>query len=61
VLIPARRQMTPVGSSMLYSFLLFIITLSLQQVYKEKLASSEAFTILGGFISSLLFLLALTV
>ncbi|MCO5595823.1 hypothetical protein L7F22_049874 [Adiantum nelumboides] len=29
-------------------------------MYKEKLASSEVFTILGGFISSLLFLLALT-
>ncbi|KAH7315679.1 hypothetical protein KP509_21G061000 [Ceratopteris richardii] len=52
--------MTGAGYSMLYSFLLFMITLSLQQMYKEKLASSEVFTILGGFISSLLFLLALT-
>ncbi|MCO5593820.1 hypothetical protein L7F22_047838 [Adiantum nelumboides] len=57
---PRRSQMTSAGNSMLYSFLLFIITLSLQQMYKEKLASSEVFTILGGFISSLLFLLALT-
>lgn len=29
-------------------------------MYKQKLASSELYTILGGFISSLLFLLALT-
>ncbi|KAI5072295.1 hypothetical protein GOP47_0012401 [Adiantum capillus-veneris] len=55
-----RSQKTSAGNSMLYSFLLFIITLSLQQMYKEKLASSEVYTILGGFISSLLFLLALT-
>ncbi|KAI4346750.1 hypothetical protein L6164_007620 [Bauhinia variegata] len=48
------------GSSMLYSFLLFIVILSLQEVYRGKLASSELFTILGGFISSLLFLVLLT-
>ncbi|XP_077236957.1 keratinocyte-associated-like protein [Tasmannia lanceolata] len=48
------------GSSMLYSFLLFIIILSLQEMYRGKLASSELFTILGGFISSLLFLVLLT-
>lgn len=46
---------------MLYSFLLFIITLSLQQVYREKLASTELYTILGGLISSILFLLVVTV
>jgi hypothetical protein len=45
---------------MLYSFLLFIITLSLQQVYREKLASTELYTILGGLISSILFLLVVT-
>jgi MFS superfamily sulfate permease-like transporter len=45
---------------MLYSFLLFIITLSLQQVYREKLASTEIYTILGGLISSILFLLVVT-
>ena len=49
------------GSSMLYSFLLFIVILSLQEVYRGKLASSELFTILGGFTSSLIFLVLLTV
>ncbi|KAK4775193.1 hypothetical protein SAY86_010128 [Trapa natans] len=48
------------GSSMLYSFLLFTVILSLQEVYRGKLASSEWFTILGGFTSSLLFLISLT-
>ncbi|GLT55832.1 hypothetical protein SLA2020_289200 [Shorea laevis] len=48
------------GSSMLYSFLLFTVVLSLQEMYRGKLASSELFTILGGFISSLLFLVLLT-
>ncbi|ESW09459.1 hypothetical protein PHAVU_009G129100 [Phaseolus vulgaris] len=48
------------GSSMLYSFLLFTVILSLQEMYRGKLASSELFTILGGFISSLLFLVVLT-
>jgi hypothetical protein len=52
--------MTGPGNSMLYSFLLFVITLSLQQMHKEKLASTELYTILGGFVSSLLFLLVLT-
>ncbi|KAJ7563418.1 hypothetical protein O6H91_03G109200 [Diphasiastrum complanatum] len=55
-----RSHLTNAGNSMLYSFLLFVITISLQQMYKERLASSEIYTILGGFISSLLFLLALT-
>ncbi|EOY16404.1 Keratinocyte-associated protein 2 isoform 2, partial [Theobroma cacao] len=45
---------------MLYSFLLFTVILSLQEMYRGKLASSELFTILGGFISSLLFLVSLT-
>lgn len=49
------------GSSMLYSILLFTVILSLQQMYRGKLASTELFTILGGFISSLLFLVLLTV
>uniref|UniRef100_A0A5B6YVG9 Uncharacterized protein n=1 Tax=Davidia involucrata TaxID=16924 RepID=A0A5B6YVG9_DAVIN len=48
------------GSSMLYSFLLFTVILSLQVVYRGKLASSELFTILGGFTSSLLFVVLLT-
>lgn len=48
------------GSSMLYSSLLFTVILSLQEMYRGKLASTELFTILGGFISSLLFLLLLT-
>ncbi|KAI7730007.1 hypothetical protein M8C21_018334 [Ambrosia artemisiifolia] len=48
------------GNSMLYSLLLFVVTLSLQQMYRGKLASSELFTILGGFISSLVFLFLFT-
>ncbi|XP_012078306.1 protein KRTCAP2 homolog [Jatropha curcas] len=48
------------GSSMLYSFLLFTVILSLQEMYRGKLASTELFTILGGFISSILFLVLLT-
>ncbi|XP_075482931.1 uncharacterized protein LOC142523162 isoform X2 [Primulina tabacum] len=52
--------MAAAGSSMLYSFLLFVATLSLQEMYRSKLASSELFTILGGFTSSLVFLLLLT-
>ncbi|KAG4210851.1 hypothetical protein ERO13_A02G071601v2 [Gossypium hirsutum] len=47
-------------NSMLYSFLLFTVILSLQMMYRGKLASSELFTILGGFISSFLFLVSLT-
>ncbi|KAK1398527.1 Dolichyl-diphosphooligosaccharide--protein glycosyltransferase subunit KCP2 [Heracleum sosnowskyi] len=48
------------GSSMLSSLLLFTVILSLQQMYKAKLASTELFTIFGGFTSSLLFLMLLT-
>ncbi|EEF42102.1 conserved hypothetical protein [Ricinus communis] len=48
------------GSSMLYSGLMFTVILSLQEMYRGKLASTELFTILGGFISSLLFLVLLT-
>ncbi|XP_059630662.1 uncharacterized protein LOC132273677 [Cornus florida] len=48
------------GSSMLCSLLLFTVILSLQEMYRGKLASSELFTILGGFTSSLLFLMLLT-
>ncbi|KAJ0570597.1 putative keratinocyte-associated protein [Helianthus annuus] len=48
------------GNSMLYSLLLFVVTLSLQEMYRGKLASSELFTILGGFTSSLVFLFLLT-
>ncbi|KAF7822326.1 protein KRTCAP2-like protein [Senna tora] len=48
------------GSSMLYSFLLFTVILSLQEMYRGTLASSELLTIVGGFISSLLFLVLLT-
>ncbi|CAA7022669.1 unnamed protein product [Microthlaspi erraticum] len=52
--------MAGAGSSMLGSILLFTVVLSLQEVYRGKLASSELFTILGGFTSSLLFLFSLT-
>ena len=55
------KSMAAPGSSMLYSFLLFVAVLSLQEMYRGKLASSELFTILGGFSSSLIFLLLLTV
>ncbi|KAF1865182.1 hypothetical protein Lal_00004556 [Lupinus albus] len=34
------------GSSMLYSILLFTVILSLQEMYRTKLASSELYTIL---------------
>ncbi|KZV28822.1 hypothetical protein F511_06256 [Dorcoceras hygrometricum] len=52
--------MAAAASSMLYSFFLFVATLSLQEMYRAKLASSELFTVLGGFTSSLIFLLLLT-
>eukprot|EP00475_Leptophrys_vorax_P029299 TRINITY_DN42867_c0_g1_i2.p1 TRINITY_DN42867_c0_g1~~TRINITY_DN42867_c0_g1_i2.p1 ORF type:complete len:135 (-),score=21.40 TRINITY_DN42867_c0_g1_i2:103-507(-) len=55
------RKLAPPATSALYSAILFLIVLSAQQVYSSQLASSEWLTILGGFISSLLFLLALTV
>ncbi|KAK1271095.1 hypothetical protein QJS04_geneDACA022616 [Acorus gramineus] len=48
------------GRSMVYSFLLFTVVLSLLEMNRGKLASSELFTILGGFISSLLFIVLLT-
>ncbi|KAL8244401.1 hypothetical protein R6Q59_010659 [Mikania micrantha] len=54
------KPMAESGNSMLYSFLLFVVTLSLQEMYRGKLASSELFTILGGFTSSLVFLFLLT-
>lgn len=55
------KAMAGSGSSMTYSFLLFTVILSLQEMYRGKLASTELYTILGGFISSLLFLVLLTV
>ncbi|XP_030545238.1 protein KRTCAP2 homolog [Rhodamnia argentea] len=48
------------GSSMVYSLPLFTIVLSLLEMYRTKLASSELFTILGGFTSSILFLVLVT-
>lgn len=57
----ALKPMAEAGNSMLYSLLLFVVTLSLQEMYRGKLASSELFTILGGFTSSLVFLFLLTV
>ncbi|KAL3641740.1 hypothetical protein CASFOL_012555 [Castilleja foliolosa] len=53
--------MAAAGNSMLYSFLLFVATLSLQEMFRTKLASSELFTILGGFTSSIIFLMLLTI
>ncbi|CAI9265064.1 unnamed protein product [Lactuca saligna] len=55
-----QKPMAEAGNSMLYSLLLFVVTLSLQEMYRGKLASSELFTILGGFTSSLVFLFLLT-
>ncbi|XP_074312647.1 uncharacterized protein LOC141648089 [Silene latifolia] len=52
--------MASTGSSMLLSFIFFTVVLSLEVIYRGKLASSELFTILGGFVSSLLFLFSLT-
>jgi hypothetical protein len=46
---------------MLLSLLLFAVTLSLLEMYRGWFASSELKTIAGGFVSSLLFLLLLTV
>lgn len=54
-------HMAAAGSSMLYSLFLFVATLSLQEMFRAKLASSELFTILGGFTSSIVFLTLLTV
>ncbi|KAK1407701.1 hypothetical protein QVD17_39324 [Tagetes erecta] len=54
------KPMAESGNSMIYSLLLFVVTLSLQEMYRGKLASSELFTILGGFTSSLVFLFLLT-
>ncbi|XP_018481854.2 uncharacterized protein LOC108852874 [Raphanus sativus] len=52
--------MAGVGRSMVGSVLMFTVVLSLQEVYRGKLASSELLTIIGGFTSSLLFLFSLT-
>jgi hypothetical protein len=54
-------QMASTGRSMLLSLLLFAVTLSLLEMYRGWFASSELKTIAGGFVSSLLFLLLLTV
>lgn len=54
-------HMAAAGSSMMYSLFLFVATLSLQEMFRAKLASSELFTIFGGFTSSLIFLMLLTV
>jgi hypothetical protein len=53
--------MASTGRSMLLSLLLFAVTLSLLEMYRGWFASSELKTIAGGFVSSLLFLLLLTV
>ncbi|KAK6939918.1 Keratinocyte-associated protein 2 [Dillenia turbinata] len=54
------KSMAGSNSSMLSSFLLFSVILSLQEMYRTKLATSELLTILGGFSSSLIFLVLLT-
>ncbi|XP_078435619.1 keratinocyte-associated-like protein [Wolffia australiana] len=52
--------MDGLSRSMILSLLLFIVILSLMEMNREKLASSEPLTILGGLISSFLFLTMLT-
>lgn len=52
--------MVGTSSSMTYSFLLFVAIMSLQGMYRGKLASSELYTILGGLPNSLLFVMLLT-
>eukprot|EP00744_Colponema_vietnamica_P035872 GILI01062724.1.p1 GENE.GILI01062724.1~~GILI01062724.1.p1 ORF type:complete len:140 (+),score=30.90 GILI01062724.1:46-420(+) len=47
------------SQSLVLSSLLFLVLLSLIQVTSSPLASSELFTILGGFLCSLLFVFAL--
>ncbi|GAB2229207.1 hypothetical protein Droror1_Dr00023344 [Drosera rotundifolia] len=54
------KVMAGTGSSMLLSFFLFTVILSVQEIYRGMLVSSELFTILGGFSSAVLFLLSLT-
>ncbi|CAI5980193.1 unnamed protein product [Closterium sp. NIES-64] len=54
------RKLTSPQTSALYAVILFLIVLSLQQVNRATLASSKPLTIVGGFVSALLFLLALT-
>nr|GEU65295.1 hypothetical protein [Tanacetum cinerariifolium] len=58
VLLVHIDAMAKSGISMLYSLMLFIVTLLHQEIYKGKLALFELFTI-GGFTSSLLFLFLL--
>ncbi|KMZ76054.1 hypothetical protein ZOSMA_107G00510 [Zostera marina] len=52
--------MADLGKSMIYSLLLFFVIFSLMEMNREKLASSELLTILGGFVSSLIFLAVFT-
>eukprot|EP00243_Klebsormidium_subtile_P011262 TRINITY_DN6328_c0_g2_i1.p1 TRINITY_DN6328_c0_g2~~TRINITY_DN6328_c0_g2_i1.p1 ORF type:complete len:136 (-),score=32.10 TRINITY_DN6328_c0_g2_i1:475-882(-) len=56
----ARAEAASPGTSMFSSLVLFLLTLTAQQVFKAQLASSEMLTILGGLFSSFLFLFALT-
>eukprot|EP01102_Stenamoeba_stenopodia_P012652 TRINITY_DN4020_c0_g1_i1.p1 TRINITY_DN4020_c0_g1~~TRINITY_DN4020_c0_g1_i1.p1 ORF type:complete len:114 (+),score=19.70 TRINITY_DN4020_c0_g1_i1:90-431(+) len=46
-------------SSAFLSFLLFLLTASALQLFSKQLASSPQLTIVGGFISSLLFFFSL--
>eukprot|EP00850_Spirogloea_muscicola_P003666 SM000015S01166 [mRNA] locus=s15:129993:131134:- [translate_table: standard] len=57
---PSRSTLASPGSSALYSALLFVVLASAQQVGAPALASTETLTIAGGFVSALLFVLALT-
>ncbi|KFM79417.1 Protein KRTCAP2-like protein, partial [Stegodyphus mimosarum] len=48
------------GASCLLSTSLFVLLFAAMQVYRVHLASTQLMTVLGGFLGSMLFMLALT-
>merc|ERR1712154_333037 len=54
------KMALPTGPSTTVSLLLTITLFALMQLFKETLASTEYFTIAGGFVGSLLFISLLT-
>lgn len=57
---PGSNQPNATNSALISAFL-FLMTLSLMQVFAKTLASTAQLTIVGGFISSLLFVFGLLV
>lgn len=49
------------GTSSLLSICLFILLFAIMQVYKTHIASTQLMTVVGGYLGSVLFILALTV